>query len=96
MSRFRKKPVEVEAVQWNGGEYKLLDAFCGRNWGRADAVGDETWPSRIEDKEQVVVFNIAEQCWLPVPVGHWIVRGIRGELYPCAPDIFSVTYEAME
>lgn len=95
MSKFRKKPVEVSAVQWKGGDQRILDLFCGRNWGRADAVGSETWPSDIPDKECVVVFNTAEQCWLPVPVNHWVIRGIHGELYPCKPDIFEATYEAL-
>jgi hypothetical protein len=91
--KFQKKPVIVEAIQWKGGDYKILDEFCGRNWGRADAVGQEVWPSEISDAEQVMVFNTAEQSWLPVPVGHWIVRGIQGELYPCKPDIFEATYQ---
>ena len=87
--KFRKKPVVIEAEQWKGGEHKWLDAFCGKNWTRADAVeyGQPT------DDEQVVVFNTAEQAWLHVPVGHWIIRGTQGELYPCEPAIFQATYE---
>ena len=97
MAKFRKKPIEVSAIHWEGGDYEeILNPFCGRNWGRADAVGSETWPSDIPDKEQVVVFNSSEQTWLPVPVGWWIIRGIHGELYPCAPDIFAETYEAVD
>jgi hypothetical protein len=92
MPKFRKKPVVIEAVQWKGGDYKWLEGFCGRNWTRADAI-DFNQPV---DQEQVVVFNIAEQQWLHVPVGHWLIRGVKGELYPCAPDIFSETYEAAE
>ena len=86
---FRKKPVVVLAMQWKGGDYKCLEDFCGRNWNRADAV-DEAGPA---DAENVVVWNTAESQWLNVPVGHWIVRGIHGELYPCKPDIFAATYE---
>ena len=93
--KFRKKPVVVDAVRFVGGEYpesiRPLDEFCGRNWSRADAV-DEQGPA---DEENVVVWNTAEKQWLNVPVGHWIIRGISGELYPCAPDIFEATYEAL-
>jgi len=60
--RFTKRPIDVWAIQWNGGDYGILNAFCGKNWGRADAVGDEIWPSEIPDAEQVVVFNTKEQC----------------------------------
>lgn len=93
MGKYRKKPVVIEAMPWTGGDYRCLDNFCGKNWGRADAVGSEVWPSEIEDTEQVVVFNTAEQAWIPVPLGFWIIRGIQGELYPCKPDIFEATYE---
>ncbi len=92
MGKYIKKPVVVEAFQWKGGDYSVLNEFCGKNWGRADAVGLERWPSSIEDKEQVMVYNTAEQAWIPVPVGHFLIRGIRGELYPCEPEIFAATY----
>lgn len=87
--KFRKKPVIIEAVQWNGGDFEFLNDFCGRNWTRADAV-DEQGP---DDKENVVVYNTAEKQWLNLPLGYWLIRGVQGELYPCKPDIFDQTYE---
>jgi hypothetical protein len=92
--RYRKKPVVVEAFQWLGGDTAILDRFLGQNWGRADAkgVGWDDW----DDEDQVVVWNTAEKLWLPVPVGHWIIRGVHGEFYPCAAAIFDLTYEAVE
>lgn len=89
--KFRKKPVVIEAQQWLGGEYEWLNQFCGKNWTRADAV-DYSQPV---DAEAVVVFNTAEKAWIHVPLMHWIIRGISGELYPCKPDIFEATYEAV-
>lgn len=91
MTQFRKKPVVIEAQQWNGGAYDWLSDFCGRNWSRADAQDMD-----YDDPEQVVVWNTAEKQWLQVPVGHWIIRGVQGELYPCKPDIFAATYEAVD
>ena len=93
MTKFRKKPVVVDAVLWRGGDFDCLEKFCGRNWGRAD-VNYVTWDSK-PDKEQVVVWNTASRQWLQVPVGQWIIRGINGELYPCEADIFEATYEAV-
>jgi hypothetical protein len=90
MSRYRKRPVEIDAVQWTGGDYKWLNYFAGLNWGRADA-HDVEW--NHEDGEQIVVWNTLEQMWIPVPVGHWVIRGVRGELYPCEPAVFAATYE---
>ena len=87
-SRFRKKPVIVEARQWTGGDYIWLTDFCGQNWARAD-VHDMAYA----DPEQVIVFNSQEHQWLHLPVGHWLIRGVKGELYPCSPEVFEMTYE---
>jgi hypothetical protein len=92
-SRYRKRPVVIEAFQWVGGDTEILDRFLGQNWGRADAK-DVPWEH--EDDEAIVVWNTAEKLWLPVPVGHWIIRGIHGEFYPCDPAIFDLTYEEVE
>jgi hypothetical protein len=89
--RYRKKPVEIRAIHWTGGDTTDLDRFCGRNWTRADAVD-----LSFEDDEQVVVWNTLERQWLNVPVGHWLICGIDGELYPCEPSVFERTYEPME
>ena len=89
--KFRKRPVVIDAIQWNGGDYKCLLKFCGLNWGRADAK-DVVWTAPPEH-EMVVLWNTVEEQWLLCPTGHWIIRGISGELYPCDPDIFAETYE---
>src|SRR6185295_4213712 len=88
---YRKKPVEIHAIQWTGGATQLLDDFCGRNWTRADA--QDLHPF---DDEAVVVWNALGRQWLNVPVGHWLIRGVEGELYPCDPRVFARTYEPAE
>lgn len=93
MAKYRKKPVVVEAIQWTGRNYtKTLDPFLGNNWGRAD-VKEVAWEH--EDAEEVVVWNGLEKIWIPCPVGHWIIRGIKGEFYPCDPEAFEQSYEPM-
>jgi len=94
MTKFRKKPIVIEAIKWNGGPWGILNDFCGRNWGRADA-NDVNWTAPL-DKEMVVLWNSIERQWLLCPVGWWIIRGIKGELYSCAPDIFAATYDPVE
>lgn len=89
-TKFRTKPCEISAIKWDGGPQDCLDAFCGLNWGRADAKEvDYNW----DDSEQVVIWNTKERQWLAVPLGHWIIRGLDGELYPCDPEIFARKYE---
>ena len=94
MSKFKQKPVEIEAMLWQGGDYDVLNRFCGLNWGRADAHG--VYWTADDDKEQVVVWNTAESQWIQVPKGHWLIRGVNGELYPCDPVIFEKTYDKVE
>ena len=93
MPKFRKKPIVVEAIQWVGGDYEYLNKFCGRNWGRADA-SDVDWTAN-DDEEQVVLWNTAESRWLLCPVGWFVIRGIKGELYSVKEEIFQMTYEAV-
>jgi hypothetical protein len=94
MSRYRKKPVVIDAIRWMGGPYEGLNDFCGLDWGRADA-RDVCWTGD-HDGEYVVVWNKAEKQWLQCSKGHWIIRGVQGEYYPCKPDIFAMTYEPAE
>ncbi|MBW2672342.1 MAG: hypothetical protein JRD89_02850 [Deltaproteobacteria bacterium] len=84
MKRFRKKPVEIRAVQWDGKAETLQHleaegmqtAFYALG---AHGVGD----LRIETLEGV--FHASK--------GDWIIKGIKGEFYACKPDIFEATYE---
>ncbi len=83
--KFRKKPVVIEAWQFNG-EDSLL------------------WPKWLEEYQHngVVTWN---SSYLVIPtlegnmtasLGDWIILGVKGEVYPCKPDIFEMTYEAVE
>jgi hypothetical protein len=91
--KFRKRPVEVMALQWEGSDTKPLDDFLGLHWTRADA-RDVPWDH--EDDEQVVIYSVVEKTWIPCPVGWWIIRGVAGEFYPCEPTIFLKTYDHVE
>lgn len=91
MPHYQSKVVGVEAIQWKGGEYKCLTDFASRDWARADAV-DFPWPFP-DDHEEIVVWNKLEKTWIPCPVGHFIIRGLEGEYYPCAPSVFERKYE---
>jgi hypothetical protein len=91
--RYRKRPVEIDAIHWAGDDWASVTAFCGEAfWNRASVVGA---PWAHEDHEGLVVWNKLEKTWIPVPVGHWIVRGVAGEIYPVAPDVFEQTYEVV-
>lgn len=75
--KFRKKPVVIEAVQWQGDNLHELIAFIGEHL-RTDASG--------------LIINTLEGQMFASP-GDWIIKGVQGEFYPCKPDIFQQTYE---
>lgn len=91
MKKYRKKPVVIEAVQWPG--------FVNQE------LSDELGITRRETASKTVKCNFDLFCHGNIPTleGHhivcpkdWIIRGIKGELYPCKPDIFEATYEEVE
>lgn len=76
--KFRKRPVEIDAIQWRGVADALPDWAMGRiSFGE----GGNLYVATLEGV-------------MRAEVGDWIIRGIKGEVYPCAPDIFARTYEA--
>src|ERR1039458_6676503 len=82
MAQYRKKPVVIEAVRWTGTNYVEVDEFTGKAFGYQSVLD----PARI-----VVAIHTKEGTMLGEP-GDWIIRGVKGEFYPCKPDIFEATY----
>jgi hypothetical protein len=86
--KFRKKPVVIDAMQFLGpqvdhvGYMQIFDDWIVANQGERICryVGDTMVIPTLEGD------HVAN-------VGDWIIRGIKGELYPCKPDIFERTYE---
>ena len=81
MSQFRKKPVVIEAVQFNGGMLPILDAGFPDFRGHAFHPGSLVIPTLEGDME----------C----KPGDWIIKGVAGEFYPCKHEIFEATYEQL-
>lgn len=92
MSKFRKKPVAIEAIQFDGSAPSRLAAldFTGIEAPNAKTI---FWRSTVGDGELVI--RTLEGDLVASP-GDWIIRGIKGELYPCKPDIFAATYEPVD
>ena len=81
--RYRKKPVEVEALEWTGANLDALRAFAG----------DENLTCPGSRYSDLSVWNEQEHDWIKVPFGHSIVKGKLGELYPISPAAIAETYE---
>jgi hypothetical protein len=98
MSKFRKKPVVIEAMQWTGDNTsEVIDwvlamgnrvaRWHGAIYGTADVAG-------LLSPQYIVIDTL--EGTMRADVGDWIIRGVQGEHYPCKPDIFEATYEAVE
>ncbi len=90
---FVKKPVQIAAVQWTGNNLYTVMKFMG-------TVGD--LESNIDRDKFHDYENIVKERGLKIKtlegdmsanIGDWIIRGVKGEFYPCKPDIFEETYD---
>lgn len=87
MSKFRKKPVVIEAVR--ASEFAWPQTTMPA-WAY-DAVSS----GKVEIYSEIVVVKTLEGD-MSATLDDWIIRGVKGELYPCKPDIFSATYDRVE
>lgn len=85
--KFRKKPVVIEAIQFTGsGSYDAM----AKAWGAETFVGSTSY---FEDINELSIFTL--EGTHQAQIGDWIIKGVKGEFYPCKPDIFEATYEAV-
>ncbi|PRR70911.1 hypothetical protein [Clostridium thermopalmarium] len=81
MAKYRKKPVEVEAVQYTGKNINEIYNFVRKHLFR--------------DIDRNLSIQTLEGTMKATP-GDWIIKGVNGEFYPCKPDIFEKTYESVK
>lgn len=91
-SRYRKRPVEVEAVHYDGTNCEAVLDFMGGP--RQARVEERKLPGPGRGMHDGIVIHTLEGDML-ASVGDWIIRGVEGEFYPCRDDIFRKTYEAV-
>ena len=89
--KFRKKPVVIEAVQWNGRNLDDIINFC---------TGQATYEGMASGNGKIVIetleSNKEHKTRHAADIGDFIIKGVKGEFYPCKPDIFEATYEPVE
>ena len=82
MAKFRKRPVVIEAIQWTGKNLVELRGFMRGNLPALGAVG----------RPDCLIIHTLEGSHY-ANIGDWIIKGVKGEFYPCKPDIFEATYQ---
>ena len=85
MPKYRKKPVVIEAIQFQEWNKNRVFNFvtCTR------------FPQHNDKGDPVLIIQTLEGD-MTTNIGDWIIKGVNGEFYPCKPDIFEQTYELVE
>lgn len=98
MSEYRKKPVVIEAFQMTRErrrDNRDWPAWLNEAWGKSfdeiGAVSCEDYPNSVSLTDRLVIRTL--EGVMTVGWDDWIIRGVKGELYACKPDIFAATYE---
>jgi hypothetical protein len=84
MTVFRKRPVEIEARELTPDSLYEIEAWCG---GQVKGI-------KLSRNYRVIdIYTLEGE--MRATMGDWVIKGIKGEFYPCKPDIFAATYEAV-
>ena len=93
MARYKTKPCEIEAIQWNGLNLEEIKTFVGESL--IYDIIDTAW--KVGKGRPHVIMKIKTlEGDMQASEGDYIIKGLRGEFYPCKPDIFQKTYEEAE
>jgi hypothetical protein len=100
--KFRKKPVEIEAMQLvadaTPAQGMAVYQWVESHLGSVPPPCDEEYNGpgvTIDPADGLMMIRTLEGD-MKVSLGDWVIRGVQGEFYPCKPDIFAATYEAVE
>lgn len=88
MAKFKKKPIVIEAIQWDGTNEtrELIETSFNVKLSIS-----ENWLDKTND----IVINTLEGKMTGI-VGDWIIKGVKDEIYPCKNDVFQESYEKVE
>jgi len=91
--KYMKKPLEVEAIQWNSINLSEIEEFVGENL--VYDINDSAWKLNVAAPTVEMIIKTLEGN-MKINVGDYIVKGINGEFYPVKEDIFLKTYEPIQ
>lgn len=86
--KYRKKPIEIEAAQLSYGNAEQIAEWCG---GRVDTRIKTDFKTKTK---AVAITTLEGVMW--ADEGDYVIKGIKGEFYPCKPDIFEASYDAVD
>lgn len=86
IKKYRKKPIEIDAIQYTGNNVSEIEIFVGTNLLYYNTQEENNYQLGIPTLEGIMKASI----------GDYIIRGAKGEFYPCKPDIFKITYDEVQ
>ena len=95
MSKYVKKPIPIEAIQWHGGNEDEIRAFAGKSVKFVRHFSTtEKMPWISTSWADLYIESLEGR--MKADVGDYVVKGIKGEFYICAKDIFEESYEEVK
>lgn len=92
--KYRKKPIIVEAVQFTGNNESEIRDFCTITIENGMKSRFVTYEHPLLSEPCIQIHTL--EGVMTAQTGDWIIKGVKGEVYPCKPDIFEQTYERIE
>ena len=86
IQKYTKKPVTIEAIQWTKENLPIIKEWLGENLAQLSS------EERYKTPEHHWVIRDYLEGDMKITEGDFIIRGVKGEFYPCKPDIFYATY----
>lgn len=83
INKYRKRPVEVEAIQFDGWNWREVYQF----------MSDEPLMFIQDFRKREYILIDTLEGFMKARIDDYIIKGVHGEFYPCKPDIFHETYE---
>ena len=90
--KFRKKPVVIDALQWDGSKHREMFNFLGGKDDESITTEGKNFYISFSKVAGGLVIKTLEGEHI-ANIGDYIIKGVKGEFYPCKPDIFELTYE---
>ena len=93
--KYRKRPVVIDAIQWTGeNQREMWDFLTGRTNDYMSVSGDNFYIDHSKIKGGLVIKTFEGEHL--ASIGDYIIKGVKGEFYPCKPDVFEATYEPVK
>lgn len=93
IKKYRKKPIVIEAMQWTGDQHRPMFDFLTGTEKRVMVVEGSTFRIYHTIENEVVLVIKTLEGEMTASFGDYIIKGVKGEFYPCKPGIFKATYE---